>query len=63
MEIPREVHDEFVGLLEDAVQYTCQEAAGQGQYISGETCWAIMECLAIAKQAEMQGLVTSAFKE
>ena len=41
--------------IEDTVGYICKEAMDSGDPISGETVWAVIECLAIAKQAELQG--------
>ncbi len=54
MQISQAQHDELVQVLEDTVQYACDQ-----WLISGETAWAIIECRAIAKQAELAGLVTS----
>jgi hypothetical protein len=54
MNITREQHDELIEVLEDTVEYACDQ-----WMISGETAWAIIECRAIAKQAEIAGLVTS----
>ena len=44
-------------LLEDTCEYICREEFNAGSPLSGETYWKIVECLAIAKQAEMQGIV------
>ena len=44
-------------LLEDTCEYICREEFNAGNPLSGETYWKIVECLAIAKQAEMQGIV------
>ena len=54
MQISQAQHDELIQVLEDTVQYACDQ-----WMISGETAWAIIECRAIAKQAEIAGLVTS----
>ena len=54
--IEPEVLHEINGLIEDAVAYACSSDVTQGTLISGETVWKIVECLAIAKQAEFQGL-------
>jgi hypothetical protein len=54
MTITREQHDELIAVLEDTVEYACDQ-----WMISGETAWAIIECRAIAKQAELAGLVSS----
>ena len=54
MNITRDQLQEITEVLEDTVEYACD------QYIvSGEKLWAIVECLAVAKQAEIAGLVTS----
>ena len=42
-------------LVEDSVQYFCDN-----EQVSGELAWTVLECLAVAKQAELKGLVTSA---
>ena len=44
-------------LLEDAVEYLCREEQHAGRLISGETIYKIIDCCAVAKQAEMQGLI------
>ena len=54
MEISREQLQELTEVIEDTVEYSCDQWT-----ISGEKAWAIIECLAIAKQAELAGLVTS----
>jgi len=54
MQISQEQHDELIQVLEDTVQYACDQWT-----ISGEAAWAIIECRAIARQAELAGLVTS----
>ena len=54
MNITREQHDELIEVLEDTVEYACDQ-----WMISGEAAWAIIECRAIAKQAELAGLVSS----
>jgi hypothetical protein len=54
MTISREQLYELIAVLEDTVEYACDQ-----WMISGETAWAIIECRAIARQAELAGLVTS----
>ena len=54
--IEPEVLHEINGLIEDAVAYACTSDVTQGALISGETVWKIVECLAIAKQAEFNGM-------
>jgi len=54
MEISREQLNELTEVVEDTVEYACDQ-----YMMSGEKAWAIIECLAIAKLAELEGLVTS----
>ena len=54
MEISREQLNELTEVIEDTVEYACDQ-----WMISGEKAWAVIECLAIAKQAEIAGVVTS----
>ena len=54
--IQPEVLKEITGVIEDAVEYACTPEVTQGALISGETVWKIVECLAVAKQAEFEGL-------
>ena len=54
MEISREQLQELTEVIEDTVSYACDQ-----WMISGEKAWAVLECLAIAKQAEIAGEVTS----
>lgn len=43
-------HNELKELIEDSVQYFCDE-----NMISGELTWLVIETLAKAKQAELKG--------
>ena len=54
MEISREQLQELTEVIEDTVEYACDK-----EMMSGQKVWAIIECLAVAKQAEIAGLVTS----
>ena len=47
---------EFNELLEDAVEYICGESFKEGEPLSGETLYKVMECFAQAKQAQFAGL-------
>lgn len=49
MEITREQLTELTELIEDTVEYYCDN-----RMFSGETCWKILECLAVAKQHEFE---------
>ena len=50
--ISREAATELRELIEDTIEYFCDQ-----EMISGETAYKMVECLAVAKQAQMQGLV------
>ena len=54
MKISREQLQELTEVIEDTVEYACDQ-----ECISGEMAWKVIECLAVAKQAELAGLVTS----
>jgi hypothetical protein len=50
MDITREQLDELTSVIEDTVEYACDQ-----QMLSGELAWTVIECLAVAKQAELKG--------
>ena len=50
MQISHEQLDELTGVIEDTVEYFCDQ-----QLVSGELVWSVLECLAVAKQAEIKG--------
>lgn len=54
MEISREQLNELTEVVEDTVEYACDQYT-----MSGEKAWTIIYCLATAKLAELEGLVTS----
>ena len=54
MEISREQLQELTEVIEDTIQYSCDQ-----WQISGEKAWTIVHCLSIAKLAELEGLVSS----
>ena len=54
MQISKEQLTELTEVVEDTVEYACDQYT-----MSGEKAWAVIECLAIAKQAEIAGLVSS----
>ena len=54
MKISREQLQELTEVIEDTVEYACDK-----EMISGEMAWSVIECLAVAKQAEIAGLVSS----
>ena len=53
MQITRDQLNELTSIMEDAVEYFCHD-----KLFAGETCWKILECLAVAKQAEFACEVT-----
>ena len=57
IQVSHEFNRELRLTVEDAVQFVISEAAKEGELVSGETAWKMLECLAQAKQAEFQGLV------
>ena len=54
LEISKAKAQELRELLEDTIEYFCDN-----ELVSGELAWTITECLAIAKQAELKGLVVA----
>ena len=54
MQISRPHLDELTELFEDTIEYFCDQ-----NQISGELAWTVLECLAVAKQAELKGELAS----
>ena len=52
MQISRESEQELRELLEDTIEYFCDK-----NMVSGQVAWTVAECLAVAKQAQIEGLV------
>ena len=50
MQISHEQLAELTGVIGDTVEYFCDQ-----QLVSGELVWSVLECLAVAKQAEIKG--------
>ena len=48
----RATHDELIGVIEDSVEYFCDQ-----EMVSGELAWIIVESLATSKIAQLRGLV------
>ena len=48
--IDREIHNEIVEVIEDTIEYACDK-----HMLSGEVVWTIVECLAMAKIAQLKG--------
>jgi citrate lyase synthetase len=55
--ISHEFVNELQEVIEDSVEYTISEFYKNGELISGETAWKCIEALAVAKQAQFQGLI------
>ena len=55
MDISREQLDELTSVIEDTVEYACDQ-----QMLSGELAWTVIECLATAKIAELKGELAAA---
>ena len=53
MQISRPHLDEITQVIEDTVEYACDQ-----NQLSGELVWTIIECLATAKLAELRGELT-----
>lgn len=54
MHIPRPKLSEFTELLEDTIEYFCDQ-----EQISGELAWTITQCLSTAKLAELNSELIS----
>ena len=54
MELSREQLQELTEIIEDTIEYGCDQ-----WQMSGEKAWTIVNCLSIAKLAELEGVVTS----
>ncbi len=50
--LSREVNNDLVGAVEDAVSYICSE-----HMISGELAWTVVETFATAKLAQFNGTI------
>ena len=50
--ISREQLKELTEVIEDSVQYVCDQ-----EMLSGEAAWTILQCLAEAKLAELRGVI------
>ena len=51
MNITQKQHDELFELIEDSVEYFCTE-----NMVSGECVYTILECIAQAKLAQLNGV-------
>ena len=52
MQITQQALAELTEVVEDTVQYACDQ-----EMISGELAWTVVESLAQAKLAQLQGLI------
>ena len=52
MNISREALDELTSVVEDTIEYACDK-----EQISGECAWTVLQCLATAKLAQLDGVV------
>ena len=50
MNISKEKLNELTEIIEDTVEYACDK-----WMLSGQLAWSVIECLAVAKQAELKG--------
>ncbi len=50
--IDRDIAKELTDLIEDSVEYFCDQ-----NMVSGELAWCIVEAYAMAKEAQLKGLV------
>ncbi len=48
--IQRDLLQELTELIEDSVEYFCDQ-----NFMSGQKAYSVIECLAIAKQAQLDG--------
>ena len=55
--ISHEFVDELQMVVEDAIEYTIAQFVKDGELVSGESAWKVLECLAVAKQAQFRGEV------
>ena len=55
--LSHEFVNEIQMVVEDAIEFTIREFAKDGELISGESAWKVLEALAIAKQAQFRGEV------
>lgn len=53
--ISHEFVNEIQMVVEDAIEFTIREFAKEGELISGESAWKVLEALAVAKQAQFRG--------
>ena len=52
MNLTSEKHQQLIELIEDTVEYYCDE-----NFVSGELVYTVLECYSIAKLAQLRGEV------
>jgi len=52
MDITREALQELTEVIEDTIEYACDQ-----NMISGECAWTVVQCLAISKLVELEGKI------
>ena len=55
MQITQAQLQQLTELVEDTIEYYCDQ-----NMASGQLAWSVVECLAVAKQAELQGELAAA---
>lgn len=55
--ISQEFNKELCETIEDSIEYIIAEYAKNGELVSGETAYKLLECFAVAKQAQFRGEV------
>tara|TARA_B100000085_G_scaffold229376_1_gene215538 strand:+ start:556 stop:732 length:177 start_codon:yes stop_codon:yes gene_type:complete len=50
MDITKEQLNELTEVIEDTIEYACDK-----EQLSGELAWTVVNCLALAKLAELRG--------
>lgn len=58
MDISREQLDALTEVVEDTLEYYCDQ-----ERVSGELAWTVLECLATAKLAELRGELAAVWTE
>ena len=54
MQISRNQLNELTEVIEDTVEYFCDQ-----ERVSGELAWTVLECLSTAKIAELKGVLAA----
>ena len=54
VELTREAHDDLIELVQDMVEYWCDEQMKQGRPVSGTTAWKVIGCYSNLKEIVME---------